>query len=498
MRRGLRVLCILAAFWSAAAPAQDLSATIKAICGDVGATLPDDLKVKCDAARASALEQAVQAGALPFTPASSVALSISETKALKDKVDLVASVMKLDPTVVSTIKPTTVTVPDMSAASLATFAQGMDAAAQKVAKSVKDSLEEAKKNQQICPPDAAGIARSPVVVLMSTELTDLRRNYLLVQDAAALLDEQTTRYADFLGKAFSDPSAPITVTVTAVPGTSAAPDGPRFTSITAGLATAGLVVDLVGKTAALAASFRPVVSSVSGTATGDLQQIAQLALLRELAGHVDVVKADAIFPARASSPPGSVRNTLEELRASAYELRATAAMISEYDYVAAARRASVVVNAKDENGKPLSKKALEEAKKAERDRLVARATAKQAVLAKAITEAAALAKASDDLNAYVFVGRAAKDQQPAVAPLVFAFDQWEASQLGQKCVFTLTLPAASAQVDRHAEQRAFGAPRFYYKLSGVQPWQFGTSQGTLLRAGIMQTSADWSRFGPEN
>lgn len=500
MRFNCRVFVLVLLTWCAGASAADTAGTslaslISAICG--GATpITPELTAKCDAVKIMALEQAIQAnGAGP----TSAQVSTANTAALKAQADLVKSALSIDSAALTAIKPGSVTLPDMTAVAAAALQQGLQESARGIAAAISQKLATARTNSAICPAGANG-PRPLALVFGSQELGDLRKAYFQARDSTEGMRDHirnvTTLLAGFPAPTTAYPPAP------PVAGKIVAPvpigtDGPEQTSFTAAVTGAGLILDLVGKGAALAASFRPVYTSGSGAVTGDVQAIAQTALVGELAGlgH-HFIHTEAIVAPAPLTGAGSLRHELRSLRAEIFQLRQRAATLAVYDYVSAANVAKVTVTKTGADGKPLSKTDQETQEQVERARLVAEASIRQALLTKTVADISTLTLAAEDLNTMVFSGYPAKDQTSATPPLITAYDKWERAQLADSCVVTLQMKPGSAQVDKLAVQSAFGSPKYHYKVTGAQPWMLAGERGEVLMAGSMTASANWERFGP--
>jgi len=489
------VLASLTCCVGASAEDTTLSSVISSLCSG-SATMTPELSAKCDAAKMSALDQAIRASVAGPTSAQ---VSTADTAALKAQADLIKSTMAIDPAALAAIKPSSVNLPDMTAVALASLHQGLQESARGAAAAISRKLVDAHTNFAVCPVGPNG-PRPLALVFVNQELGDLRKAYFQALDSTGSLRDNI-RNASSLLAGFQ---APIEVYPPAPPeaGKIVSPtqrdtDGPEQTSFTAAVAGAGLVLDLVGKGAALAASFRPVHTSSSSAVTGDLQVIAQTALIGELAGlGYHVIHTDAIVAPAPKAEPGNLRHELRGLRMDTFQLRQLAAKLSEYDYVSAANVTKITVAKIGADGKPLSKTDQQTQEQVERARLVAEAKIRQTLLNKTVEGISTLTNAAEDLNTAVFSGYPAKDQTPATPPLITAYDKWEKAQLSDRCVVTLNMKSGTAQVDKLAVQSAFGSPKYHYKVTGVQPWMLAGERGEVLVAGTMITAAGWERFGP--
>lgn len=497
MRFYRRVLWLTVFSWCTGVSAADtaLSSVISSLCSGT-TTMTAELTTKCDAAKIIALEQATQSDAAGLAGPTSSQVSVANTAALKAQADLIKSVMAIDAAALAAIKPGSVTLPDMTAVAAASLQQGIQESARDAAAVISKKLTNARSTPAICPKGAA----PPALVFSNQEVGELRKAYFQARDSTEGLRDHirnvTTLLASFPAPATAYPPAP-PVAGKIVSPTPVGPEGPEQTSFTAAVAGAGVLLDLVGKGAALAASFRPVHTSGSGAVTGDVQAIAQNALVGELAnlGH-HFIHTESIVAHAPAMGAGSLRHELRGLRAEIFQLRQRAATLAVYDYVSAANGAKVDVPKIGADGKPLSKTDQETQSQVERARLVAEATIRQALLNKTLADISALTIAAEELNTRIFSGYPAKDQAPATPPLVTSYDKWESLQLSDRCVFTLNMKAGSAQVDRLAVQSAFGSPKYHYKVTGAQPWMLAGEHGEVLAAGTMTTSANWERYGP--
>jgi len=497
MRFHCRVLVLVSLTCCVGASAADttLTSVISALCGDT-ATMTPELTAKCDTVKIKALEQAIQADAAGPTAAQ---VSTANTAALKAQADLIKSALSIDSAALTAIKPGSVLLPDMTAVAAAALQQGLQESARVAAAVVSQKLATVHTNSAICPAGANG-PRPLALVLVNQELGDLRKAYFQALDSTEGLRDNIRNAAilltGFPAPALAYPPAP-PVAGKIVEQPPADRDGPQHTSLTAAITGAGLVLDLVGKGAALVASFRPVHTSGSSAVTGEVQTIAQAALVGELADlGYHVIHTEAIVAAAPATGAGSLRHELRSLRTEIFQLRQRAATLAVYDYVSAAHVAKVSVAKIGADGKPLSKTDQNTQEQVERARLVTEATIRQALLTKTLKDISTLTSAAEDLNTMVFSGYPPKDQNPATLPLITAYDKWERAQLTDRCVITLSMKPGSAQVDKLAVQSAFGSPKYHYKVTGAQPWMLAGERGEVLTAGTMTTSASWERFGP--
>lgn len=487
----IAILVLFASTNAATAADVPLTTVISTVCGS---GMSAELTARCDAARIIAIDQAIQLGAVDLAPAPSAQLSLSATAALQKQADLIQSVMGINSATLAAIRPNTVILPDMTAVTAASLLQGMQESARTTAASLRIKLDSLKTSTAVCPA-----ARPLALVFVNQELGDLRKAYFQARDSTEGMRDHIRNVNTFLN-GFQHPAvaypppAPVARKIVA---SGSGPDGPEQTSFTAAVTGAGLLLDLVGKGAALAASFRPLHSSGSSTVTGDVQAIAQTALVGELASlGYPIIHTESIVAPEPMVGPDSLRHQLRQLRTEAFQLRQKTAILAEYNYVGAANRAGLNVPKVGADGKPLSKTDQSTLEQAERDYLVAEATTRQAILTRTVADIGTLTRAAEDLNTMIFSGSPAKDQTPATPPLVTSYDKWEKAQLANYCVVTLSMRPGSAQVDKLAVQSTFGSPKYHYKVTGAQPWMLAGERGEVLAAGTMTTSASWVRFGP--
>lgn len=501
MRFTVRTPLLVAFFLFAAGGAgaqgtTSLTAAISTLCGS--GTLTDELAAKCNAAKVIALDHALQtsaSGVAGLDASSSAQTSLSATAAIKAQVELLNTILKTDSATLAQIRPTTVTVPDMEAEALAAFSTGMRAAALGAAADITKTFVAAASSKAFCPNTSSGAKRNPALVLLNQDIGDLRRNYFQAKDATKIVREQVEKFSALLDY-FEDPA--ITAKKAAGKPAEVAETGPSLKSFTTVVGGAGLLLDLFGKGAALAASFRPAISSNSATITGEIHAVAQTSLVSALANAGSpVVYSETLLAVDPDYGQDSLRYELEQMRGDITTLRAKALKIANFDYVAAAGRAALDIRSTDDNGKKLTEAQLADERKRERDRLVALGTAKQGQLTKTLAELTVLTKAGDDLNTMIFTGIPAKDALAASQPLITGFDKWEAMQLAGRCVFALTTKATSAKVDKYVKQSAFGSAKYHFKVTGAMPWLLTSERGEVLSAGVMTTSAEWDQFGPK-
>jgi hypothetical protein len=494
------MVILLAAGTCARAADTDLAGSITAICSSPTSTPTGDLLAKCDAAKGIFLDQLLlaNANAVAVSPVTSVQKKLSETAVLDAQIKAVTGALSLNSETLAAIRPTTVTVPDMTASTYAALVSGLGATAAANAQRIAGAI---RTSGSMCSNPHA----PKVLALMTDDLSALRKTYMVASDAITLLDRQITSHSEFMVRTFDDPSAwPREPLQSPAGGRTQGGliTGAKPTSATAILSGAGLLVDVVTKAAAAIAAFRPVASSSSATLNAEVQNIAEMALLAAIAEEkLGVVRVGSIFPGGEKTgadgqSSSHIRRKLAKLDANADMLRRLFDNMSHYEYGQAAARALIDVPLVDAKGKPLPKDVIKAAKDEGREQLQERSKRKQVLLEASVTAAKALLQARHDLSAAILVGKPAKEQLPASEAAVFAFDQWEAAQLDTRCVFTLTLKTAVAQADRLAVQRAFGGPRYHYTVSGVLPWLLASDRGEVIAAGALSTSSEWAQFGP--
>jgi hypothetical protein len=440
--------------------AQSLSVDYSTLCaGSVTLSLEiSEIQDACRAARLALIRNVAQQSG-NVVDQTSLATQSSLTTAYIDQLSKLRAAIAPNTSTLAAIRAGSVTTPDMDAT---IYAELMAATSQASA--------EAAKTMQ------AATKQCSAVLLHDSTLSSIIRNRKTAIAATELLNEAVGRQIQTL------------VTV---------PPPPRFGvaaidfteksnllgAISGAIAPATLLLDLIGNTSALIASFRPTVSSDSVTVTANYEKRAAIAFTSALlANNISTISFDSVLASGPSTASDTLRIKIDALTKSTRQLFDDTLKVSQYNYT---------VNDALPGASEAEKKRVAEAQAAAKKNNEARQ--------KIVDDARKLLEASDALRRSILTDTTGADGKLLTQAPIHDFNRLDALiQSGGGNLCTLKFEPADGIADRFAKQRAFGSPEFHARAVGTMPWRLLDSAGRMLAGGNLVADSGWKLFGPSS
>lgn len=113
------------------------------------------------------------------------------------------------------------------------------------------------------------------------------------------------------------------------------------------------------------------------------------------------------------------------------------------------------------------------------------------------TRMTALLKEAENLKGRLLLSQTDASGKPTEPPLMQSFDQIDAAQLTQGCTAILHLRLIAAGSDASTKQAAFGSQINRQLVYGSMSWQVNDPAGRVSGSGVVETRAEWTKHGDD-
>jgi hypothetical protein len=431
--------------------------TYSDVCSTTATTADPDRKARCEAAQNSFLDNYIQ-NLANQQAAYTVNSQNSATAAYFDTLTKIRTAMQPNTGTLATIKAQSRTVPDMEATAQAELARN-------ASEQMRTAASKLASERLRCTANT-----ERVILTNASSLQDTMRSYSAAKSALELMQDQVDAV---LAEARNLP-VPRKLTDTTetfrVPGGAAS----ALTSI-------GLALDLVTNIAAVAAAFKPVITSTSNTLTDAPLTVAHEAYIEGLISKsFTVVDVKEVLPLPHAS--SEIRKASSQLLSKINELQLQTAKIAQYTYEAPKPTASTP------SGTSTTSTASPKISPQQEYRDTVANAAKQII------------NSAQQLRARIFTDTQPSGSSTQATPaLIKSFDQLEALDLmsakSGACYFTLRFEPQTPIYDAYGKEGVFSS-KYKTRVYGSTKVQITHISGRIMVNDSVLVDSGWVNFGP--